>query len=82
MSRASVLILLGVLTIITPFSGFPSAIRSLIAAALGACVLGIGLMFRTREAQGVAPRVETPVPPAPEMPLPSEPVSPHGVSPI
>lgn len=82
MSRASVLILLGVLTILAPFSGFPSAIRSLIAAALGACVLGIGLMFRTREAPEVAPHVEAPVQPALETPLPSEPVSPHGVSPI
>lgn len=51
MSRASTLILLGVLVILAPFSGFPVAIRSLFAVIFGACVLGIGLSMRAREAR-------------------------------
>ena len=49
MSRAGILILLGVLVILTPFSGFPIAIRSLFAVILGACVLGIGLAMRVHK---------------------------------
>ncbi len=58
MSRPSILILIGVLVILVPFSGLPAALRSLIAAILGACVLGIGLAMRSREA-----RREEPLPP-------------------
>jgi len=47
MSRASTLILLGVLVILVPFSGVPVSLRSLLAVILGACVLGIGLGMRT-----------------------------------
>ena len=46
MSRASFLILLGVLVILAPFSGLPVALRSLLAIIFGACVLGIGLSMR------------------------------------
>ncbi|MFA6279133.1 MAG: hypothetical protein WCS97_03605 [Candidatus Paceibacterota bacterium] len=46
MSRAGTLILLGVLVILTPFSGLPTTVRSLLAIVLGACVLGIGLAMR------------------------------------
>jgi len=46
MSRASTLILLGVLVIIAPFSGFPVALRSFFSVVLGAFVLGIGLALR------------------------------------
>ncbi len=62
MSRASVLILLGVLVILAPFSGFPIALRSLFSLVLGACVIGIGLMLRTRDTQ---PHAETPAPATP-----------------
>lgn len=48
MSRAGILILLGILVILAPFSGLPTSIRSLLAVILGACVLGIGLMLRAR----------------------------------
>jgi len=48
MSRSSVLILLGVVAMLVPFSGLPVAIRSSLAVLCGACVLGIGLAMRTR----------------------------------
>ncbi|MDP2651894.1 MAG: hypothetical protein Q8O94_02040 [bacterium] len=48
MSRASTIILLGVLVILVPFSGLPSSLRSLLAVILGACILGIGLSMRAR----------------------------------
>jgi len=46
MSRPSMLILIGILTILAPFSGLPVAIRTLLAVILGACVFGIGLSLR------------------------------------
>ncbi len=51
MSRTSTLILLGVLTILTPFSGLPIAFRNLLAVIFGACVAAIGLTLRAREAR-------------------------------
>ena len=48
MSRPSILILLGILVILTPFSGLPISIRSLLSVIFGACVLGIGLSLRAR----------------------------------
>lgn len=47
MSRPSILILLGVLVMLMPFSGLPIAIRSSIIVFFGACVFGIGLSMRT-----------------------------------
>ena len=41
------LILLGVLTILAPFSGLPIAFRTLLTVIFGAFVLGIGLLMRT-----------------------------------
>ncbi|MFZ2167311.1 MAG: hypothetical protein WAV50_00405 [Minisyncoccia bacterium] len=55
MSRTSALIVLGVVTLLTPFSGLPVAIRTLLAVICGAFILGIGLSMRTHE----APRPET-----------------------
>jgi hypothetical protein len=49
MSRTSTLILLGILIILTPFSGLPIAIRSLFTVAFGIAILGIGLSLRTNE---------------------------------
>ena len=46
MSRSSSLILLGILTILTPFSGLPMTLRTLLAVIFGVCVLGIGLSMR------------------------------------
>jgi len=49
MSRSSTLILLGILAILTPFSGLPSVIRTLLIVVFGACVIGIGVAERARE---------------------------------
>ena len=73
MSRASTLILLGVLTILTPFSGLPSSIRSLLAVIFGASISAIGLSLRAREVRTTSGVQDAPA---------SEPVSPQGVSPI
>ncbi len=60
MSRTGVLILLGVLVILAPFSGLPIALRNLLAVIFGACVLGIGISLRTREARRAAEQPPTP----------------------
>jgi len=49
MSRAGTLILLGILVVLAPFSGLPTAIRSLLAVILGVCVLGIGVAMRVHK---------------------------------
>lgn len=46
MSRSSVLILLGILVMLVPFSGLPSSFRTFLALALGAGILAIGLSMR------------------------------------
>ena len=51
MSRSSALILLGVLTILIPFSGLPLAFRSLLTVVFGMSVLAVGLSLRSREAR-------------------------------
>lgn len=60
MSRASILILLGILNVFVPFSGLPVSIRALFAVIVGACVFSIGLSFRSQEeAHAAKPRVES-----------------------
>ncbi|OYV63047.1 MAG: hypothetical protein B7X03_03300 [Parcubacteria group bacterium 21-58-10] len=76
MSRTSTLILLGILTILAPFSGLPIDIRNLLAVIFGASVTGIGLSIRAHEARSAAAQ-----PPA-EMPSVSEPVPPQSISPM
>ena len=49
MSRTSTLILFGVLIILTPFSGFPVAFRSLLSIVFGMGVLAIGLSLRMHD---------------------------------
>ena len=73
MSRASMLILLGILTMFVPFSGLPIAIRSLLAVIFGACIFGIGLSLRIHHARSVQMSVEAPAP---------EPVPPQTISPM
>ena len=51
MSRTGTLILIGILTILIPFSGFPAAIRSFLMIIFGVGVLGIGLSLRKRDVQ-------------------------------
>jgi hypothetical protein len=46
MSRASILMILGVLVILTPFSGLPISLRTLLLIIFGAAVFGIGLAMR------------------------------------
>ncbi|MSU74690.1 hypothetical protein EXS57_02845 [Candidatus Kaiserbacteria bacterium] len=75
MSRTSTLILLGILVILTPFSGLPIAIRSLLAVVLGAGIASIGLSLRTREVRDMQSSVESPS-------VISPPTPPSSVSPI
>jgi hypothetical protein len=51
MSRPSVLILLGILIVLTPFSGLPVGIRTPLLVVFGAYVLGIGISLRTHKEQ-------------------------------
>jgi hypothetical protein len=49
MSRPSILILLGGLTVLLPFLGLPSTLRTPLLVVFGAYVLGIGLSLRTHQ---------------------------------
>jgi hypothetical protein len=82
MSRTSTLILLGILIILTPFSGFPMAIRTLLTVIFGACVSGIGLTLRASEARNQRQSMETPPTPAIISSIASEPTPSSGVSPV
>lgn len=46
--------MLGVLALLTPLSGLPIAVRSLLSAIIGVCVLSIGLRMRGEQAPKVA----------------------------
>ncbi|MDE1919753.1 MAG: hypothetical protein KGH56_03620 [Patescibacteria group bacterium] len=69
MSRASTLILLGILTILTPFSGLPSSFRSLLAVIFGASVFAIGFSLRAREAESAQAATTEPAPPTEVSPI-------------
>ncbi len=58
MSRTGTLILLGIVNMLSPFSGLPIAIRSLITVVIGVGVLGIGLSLRKNEVQSSETGVE------------------------
>ena len=73
MSRHGVLILLGILILLTPFSGLPGAMRTLLAVIFGAIVLGIGLAERSRGQRRPVVSVSAEVPAVPE---PSQATSP------
>jgi hypothetical protein len=62
MSRTGLLILLGILIMLVPFSGLPVALRTLLSIIFGACVLGIGITVRARQAERAQISSETPVP--------------------
>jgi len=49
MSRNSTIALIGILTVLTPFSGLPVAMRTLFTVAFGAAVASIGLSQRAAE---------------------------------
>ncbi len=83
MSRSGILIVLGVLIILAPFSGLPVSIRSFLAVVFGAGVSVMGLMLRSSEIRSrrsqVAPaEAETPEVSGEEVAT----AEPRGVSPI
>ncbi len=96
MSRSSALILLGILIMLTPFSGLPSGFRDVLALIFGALVLGIGFFIRAKEIpkpenvvspqREPAPSSLTGEPHAPDVLPEMHPIAetepPHGVSPI
>jgi hypothetical protein len=49
MSRSSILIVLGAFALLTPFSGFPETVRTLIIVGFGAAVVGYGVAERSKE---------------------------------
>ncbi len=59
MSRVGILILLGLLTIITPFSGLPVSVRTFLVVVFGACVLGIGIAIRSQDVKRAKPLIES-----------------------
>lgn len=80
MSRTGTLILLGVLTILTPFSGLPIALRTFLSVIFGASVAIIGLMQRAHEAKS-RHTIEIPETSDTNQHI-EEPAAPTGVSPI
>lgn len=96
MSKSSALILLGVLTVLTPFSGLPASFRDFLTVVFGILVLAVGFLLRAKEvaehaaATPVPPADPTPAPvekaPEPTVVMPEEPVTtvepPHTISPI
>lgn len=81
MSRNSTLILLGILIVLVPFSGLPMAFRTFLAVILGACVAGIGVALRSREARNRRQSAEASVSPVAPPGTPA-PTPPSGVSSI
>jgi hypothetical protein len=73
MSRSSTLILLGLCTILAPYSGLPVALRTLFTVIFGAAMVGIGILMRSQEIARRQPPQETAV---------ESPPVPQGVSPI
>lgn len=55
MSRTSAIIMLGVVGMLTPFSGLPASFRSLLTVAVGLTTFMIGVSLRKREVR--APQV-------------------------
>jgi hypothetical protein len=50
MSRASVLMLLGILTALTPFSGLPISLRSFLSVLFGLSIFAFGFSARVQVA--------------------------------
>lgn len=51
MSRESLLIVIGVLVLVSPFLGLPGSVLAVIHAALGALTLSIGIWLRRERPQ-------------------------------
>lgn len=60
MSRASMIIILGILIMLVPFSGLPIAYRSFMVVVFGLCVLGLGVSLRAREVRKMQSNIEPP----------------------
>ncbi len=69
------LILFGILTVLTPFSGLPIAFRTLLSVIFGAAVAGIGLSLRS-DMTSTSPSTPASEPSSPES------APPQGVSSI
>ena len=89
MSRPSVVILFGILTILTPFSGLPSSFRAFLLVIFGAAVVIAGLMERLERVRAARTKMMPSVSPEEatvltEVVPEKTPVTevPHGVSPI
>lgn len=87
MSRTSTLIFLGILIVLTPFSGLPIGFRTFITVILGVCVSSIGFMIRAHEARSMLLRTETPslatgISEPEDFSSDSVPQEPHGISPV
>jgi hypothetical protein len=46
MSREMTLIVLGILVIVTPYTGFPSPVRTAVLVICGVVIAGIGFLIR------------------------------------
>jgi hypothetical protein len=62
MSRTGTLIVVGVLTIIAPYSGLPLMLRDLLVVVFGALVTGIALSLRAKEARDARERAAADTP--------------------
>ncbi|HUQ30382.1 MAG TPA: hypothetical protein VM103_02565 [Candidatus Paceibacterota bacterium] len=79
MSRSSLLILLGFLTILAPFAGLPSSWVAILTSLFGMCVAIIGFSIRVQKVEEARAQEKTAQAPVEDAPTPS---IPHGVSPI
>jgi hypothetical protein len=59
MSRTGLIILLGILIMVIPFSGFPVAMRTLLSVVCGAGVLAAGFTLRAKDAEKAHLAAET-----------------------
>ncbi|MBU6323819.1 MAG: hypothetical protein KGI41_03715 [Patescibacteria group bacterium] len=64
MSSGSVLILLGVLILLAPFSGLPFSWLTLVLLVIAVVVIGIGINVRTKKAPPAAATAAAPETPA------------------
>jgi hypothetical protein len=46
MSKGSIIILLGLLSLIVPFTGFPMSVKTVMAVMFGAIMMGLGYLVR------------------------------------
>lgn len=59
MSRPTVLIILGILTALTPYSGLPLSILNFVLPLLGLAVIGVGLVERAERKRQTPSTLQT-----------------------